>query len=80
MKVRSPKYLQRVPLDPCSNRALVYRPNGTNWVLYSLGPDKVDDGGKPIDRIISRQPFSLPGVTESHKGPDKGDVFYDSPW
>lgn len=62
-----PKYLQRVPTDPFSNQPLVYRAQGTNWLLYSVGPDGVDDGGKPIGR---------PGSSNA----SKGDLFYDSPW
>jgi len=60
-----PKYLRRIPLDPFSNRPLVYRPNGTNWFLYSVGPDRIDDHGAPLIP-------SGPGTTE------KGDLFYNS--
>ena len=41
-----PKYLQRVPLDPFSGGALIYRPQGTNWVLFSVGEGGLSDGGK----------------------------------
>ena len=61
-----PKYLQRVPSDPFSRHPLVCRPQGTNWVLYSVGVDGVDDGGKPAGRSVS-------GTVA------KGDLFYDSP-
>lgn len=61
-----PKYLQRVPSDPFSRHPLVCRPQGTNWVLYSVGVDGVDDGGKPAGRSVSGT------IT-------KGDLFYDSP-
>jgi hypothetical protein len=65
-----PKYLQRVPSDPFSGHPLVCRPQGTTWLLYSVGPDRVDDGGKPMTR------------DNSGNGPVvyKGDLFYDSPW
>ena len=59
-----PNYLSSVPVDPFSDRPLVYRPQGTNWLLYSLGTDKLDDGGKPVGRGMS----------------SKGDLFFDSPW
>lgn len=59
-----PQYLRRVPSDPFTGRALIYRPQGTNWLLYSVGMDGVDDGGKPASRGF--------GV--------KGDIFYDSPY
>jgi hypothetical protein len=45
-----PKYLREVPKDPFNGKPLTYRPSGTNWVLYSLGPDLMDDGGKPIGK------------------------------
>jgi hypothetical protein len=41
-------YLSRVPQDPFSGRPLIYRAQGTNWLLYSVGPDGVDDGGIPM--------------------------------
>jgi hypothetical protein len=62
-----PKYLQRVPIDPFNDRPVTYRPQGTNWLLYSIGEDGVDDGGKPAGRSVSGT------VT-------KGDIFYDSPY
>ena len=62
-----PKYLQQVPLDPFTGRPLVYRPQGANWLLYSVGEDGSDDGGKPVAR-------SAPG------GVAKGDILYDSPY
>lgn len=62
-----PQYLQRVPLDPFNGRPVIYRPQGTNWLVYSVGPDGVDDGGKPVGRSVS-------GVVP------KGDLFYDSPY
>jgi len=62
-----PAYLKTVPQDPFSGKPLVYRPQGTNWLLYSVGPDRVDDGGKTV---AASPAFS--GI--------KGDVFFDSPW
>ena len=43
-----PKYLARVPEDPFTGKPLIYRPQGTNWMLYSCGSDGVDNGGKPV--------------------------------
>jgi hypothetical protein len=63
-----PKYLQRVPLDPFNHdRPMLLRPQGTSWLLYSVGEDGVDDGGKRVGRSGSGT------VT-------KGDLFYDSPY
>ena len=62
-----PKYLQRAPSDPFSGHPLVYRPQGANWLLYSVGEDGVDDGGQSVSRSVSGT------VT-------RGDIFYDSPY
>jgi hypothetical protein len=42
---------------------MIYRPQGTNWLLYSVGPDLVDNGGRPGRTADSRP----------------GDVFYNAP-
>jgi hypothetical protein len=57
-------HLGRIPLDPFTQQPLIYRPQDTNWLLYSVGPDGVDDGGKPVGRGPAA----------------KGDIFFDSPW
>ncbi|HZT42342.1 MAG TPA: hypothetical protein VFA07_09130 [Chthonomonadaceae bacterium] len=45
-----PAYLSRVSDDPFAlNSPLSYRRTKTKYVLYSVGPDGKDDGGKPID-------------------------------
>ncbi len=44
-----PDYLSNLPLDPFAvNEPLRYKPDGKKNVLYSVGPDGKDDGGKPI--------------------------------
>jgi hypothetical protein len=62
-----PKYLQQVPSDPFSGRPVIYHTMGTNYLLYSVGEDGVDDGGKRVGRSVSS------AVTQ-------GDLFYDSPY
>jgi hypothetical protein len=54
-----PVYLGQVPLDIVNGQPLHYRPteNG-RFVLYSVGLDGKDDGGKPTD---SKQPNDPPG-------------------
>lgn len=46
-----PKYLSHVPADPFTGQAFIYKPQQTNWVLYSVGPDGVDDGGRAAGRM-----------------------------
>ncbi|MGA2661799.1 MAG: hypothetical protein ABSH34_30325 [Verrucomicrobiota bacterium] len=62
-----PKYLQRVPSDPFRAGPVIYGPQGTNWLLYSVGEDRVDDGGKPVGR-------------SGRDAVARGDIFYDSPY
>jgi hypothetical protein len=45
----APKYLAAVPNDLFSGRPLVYRPTGSGYVLYSVGPNGQDDGGRSSD-------------------------------
>ncbi len=39
-------YLKEVPLDPFSNKALIYKKVNDNFVLYSVGLNFIDDGGQ----------------------------------
>jgi hypothetical protein len=57
-------YLSKAPQDPFTGKPMVYRPQGTNWLFYSIGPDGVDDGGKPASKA----------------SPVKGDLLFDSAW
>ncbi len=61
-----PTYLSRVPGDPFSGGPLIYRPQGTNWLAYSIGEDRVDNGGIRVRR-------GAPGTVPV------GDLFFDSP-
>ncbi len=49
-----PEAFESLPLDPFSNRPLVYRKSGESFLLYSVGQDGIDDGGDfegvPIDQ------------------------------
>ncbi len=44
-----PEYLPAVPKDPFSGKALIYRRIEDAYVLYSVGKDGVDDGGKQAE-------------------------------
>jgi hypothetical protein len=41
-----PKYLPSVPIDPYTNRPLVYRVDRGGYTLYSVGQDGRDDAGR----------------------------------
>lgn len=45
----TPRYLDSVPADPFARAGtLRYRRRGAGYLLYSIGPDGVDNGGRPV--------------------------------
>ncbi len=44
-------YLKELPLDPFSDKPLVYKRTGNDFILYSYGLNCKDDGGKIYRRI-----------------------------
>jgi hypothetical protein len=51
-----PGYLKKLPDDPFAmSGTFKYKLNGSRYLLYSLGPDCKDNGGKPVS--ISRAGF-----------------------
>jgi hypothetical protein len=57
--------LRAIPPDPFSGQPFIYAPTATNWLLYSVGVDRVDDKGRPVGRAMGSNA--------------KGDLFFDSP-
>jgi hypothetical protein len=55
LDVLVPNYLVEVPIDPFSGAPLRYRVGGPEPLIYSVGPDGDDDGG----RGLSREAFFL---------------------
>ncbi len=59
----APKYLASVPDDLFSGQALIYRPNDKSYLLYSVGPNDKDDGGRgkdddpPGDDLVVKMPL-----------------------
>jgi hypothetical protein len=44
-----PSYLPEIPNDPFNYRtSLSYRREGSSCVLWSIGPDQMDQNGKPV--------------------------------
>ncbi|MCJ7777248.1 MAG: hypothetical protein MUP16_02895, partial [Sedimentisphaerales bacterium] len=39
-------YIQELPIDSFSDKPLVYKKSGDDFILYSVGPNCVDDGGQ----------------------------------
>jgi hypothetical protein len=42
-----PKYRERLPEDPYNGETYHYCREGNGFVVYSVGPNKIDDAGKP---------------------------------
>lgn len=40
-------YLKELPMDPYSNKSLVYKQTDGDFILYSVGRDFTDDSGTP---------------------------------
>jgi hypothetical protein len=50
-----PKYIDSIPTDLYSGKALIYRLEKSGCVLYSVGPNGIDDGGREAtDDIVVR--------------------------
>ena len=50
-----PGILEEVPIDPFTGKALVYRREGEGFVVYSLGTNEKDDGGRStfnVSRLV----------------------------
>ena len=50
-----PSVLKEVPIDPFTGKALVYRREGEGFIVYSLGTNQKDDGGRStfsVDRLV----------------------------
>ena len=72
----TPHILRSIPADPFGAGAIWhYKPSGQSYLLWSIGPDGRDDGGKPIAwrnslrSRIGERPRLPPAMPES-----KGDI------
>ena len=54
-----PKRLDAAPIDPFSDKPVVYRREGEGYVLYSVGPDFNDDGGVDAGKLFADDPHDL---------------------
>jgi len=44
----APAYLATIPNDPFTDKPFTYRPSAGGYLLYSVGPDLQDDGGRQM--------------------------------
>ncbi len=72
-----PGYLKAVPDDPFAlSGTLRYRLAGAKFVLYSVGPDGNDDGGKPIFDATKPAPSAPAGSDQRYnvQPESRGDI------
>jgi len=70
-----------MPDDPFTGQAFIYRRQEEGFLLYSVGPDGQDDGGRPVRWIRNRhQPFHEPRSRKSTAGADEGGDILWSQW
>jgi acetyl esterase/lipase len=66
LEALAPKYLAQVPRDLFSGKPLIYRPAGNGYLLYSVGVNGKDEGGRGSDDEPTSDDLSvrmpLPGV------------------
>lgn len=58
----APEFLDTIPPDPFTGKALIYRKDGNGFILYSLGPNQHDDNGapKPTGRnATGKEPYDI---------------------
>ena len=63
-----PAWLPAVPLDPFSNRPLVYRITTNSFLLYSVGPDGKDDQGTSLKAGRNRDRRFIPDIALGFAG------------
>ena len=65
-----PKYLSKLPKDPFTvNEDFKYKKTGSDYIVYSIGPDFKDDNGKPFSKD-SKEKKVMP------KPDSKGDILF----
>ena len=75
----APKHIGKLPDDPFAGREGVppiYRVNsyGDDYVMYSLGPDVADNGGQPVDDIVTVTWAGSPMPGDSYFPNQRGDI------
>ena len=77
----APTYLKRLPDDPFALKGgFRYRKQGEKFVLYSVGPDAKDDGGKPIDDPTKAKGSSNPRARYLVEQGSLGDIVVGVNW
>jgi len=71
----TPDYIKSIPRDRFVLKGPIrYKQQGSSYVLYSVGPDGKDDGGKPIDNIKSPSRPNADELRYHVEDKSKGDI------
>jgi hypothetical protein len=54
-----PDFLDALPIDLFSDKPLVYRRQGDGFILHSVGPNFIDDGGVTAEKAIFDNPHDI---------------------
>src|SRR5262249_13561197 len=66
----APQYLDTIPDDIFAGKPLIYRPEGKGFLLYSVGENRIDDGGRSYDDdpkgddLVIRMPVPEPKINK----------------
>ncbi|MCX6993852.1 MAG: hypothetical protein NT011_12025 [Kiritimatiellaeota bacterium] len=58
----APEFLENIPVDPFTGKALIYRKVDGGFMLYSLGPNQQDDNGTPKptgNKVTGKEPYDI---------------------
>ncbi|MBN2588531.1 MAG: hypothetical protein JXA96_01610 [Sedimentisphaerales bacterium] len=59
-----PDYLDSIPLDPYDGKEIRYKKLDRGFVVYSIGEDQIDDGGKEYPRDKSDSTYDITFIIE----------------
>src|SRR5262249_58284858 len=73
LEALAPAHLARVPQDLFSGKPLIYRPGETGYLLYSVGPNGKDEGGRGPEDEPSGDDLAvrMPPPEPRRKGPPR---------
>lgn len=58
----APEFLENIPVDPFTGKALIYRKVDAGFIFYSLGPNQQDDNGMPKPtgpKTMGKEPYDI---------------------
>ena len=65
-----PAFLDEIPIDPFDGQPMRYKPTADGAVVYSVGPNRVDDGGiEKKEGVIDTNPLDIVFHLKAKAGP-----------